>query len=158
VLFKRDDWIFGLISLALGGAVLYFSRPLKAVTSMDSAGPAAMPTIIAWFMIAIGAAHVWGAWNTIKKNPSAAKTGKDSGISRVAVICVACLVYYFLLDSVGYIVMTPLLMMAVMGSVGVRDAKKILKMALGTTVVLFCIFYFFLKVDLPLGILQPFLD
>jgi hypothetical protein len=158
VLFKKDDWIFGLISLALGGAVLYFSQPLKEIVSMDSAGPAAMPTIIAWLMIAIGGVHVWGAWNAIKKNPSAAKTEKKSGMGRVVVICAACLIYYFFLDSVGYIVMTPLLMMVIMGSVGSRDVKKILGMSLGTTMVLFCIFYFFLKVNLPLGILQSFLN
>jgi cobalamin synthase len=158
ILFKRNDWIFGLISLALGAATLYFARDVALVQSLDPAGPAAMPTIIAWIMVAIGAVHIWGAWNIIKKNPSAAEVEENSGMSRIVIICVACLVYYFFLDDIGYIVMTPLLMIVVMASVGSRDVKKILGMSLGTTAVLFCIFYFLLKVNMPLGILQPFFN
>jgi hypothetical protein len=157
-LFKRNDWIFGLISLALGGGTLYFARDVASVQSLDPAGPAAMPSIIAWLIIAIGAVHIWGSWNVIRKNPADAKTEQNSGMSRIVVICAASLVYYFLLDSVGYIVMTPLLMIVIMTSVGSRDVKSILGMSLGTTAVLFCIFYLLLKVSLPLGILQPFFN
>jgi hypothetical protein len=157
-LFKRNDWIFGVISLALGGATLYFAREVASVQSLDPAGPAAMPSIIAWLIIAIGAVHIWGSWNVIKKNPSAAKTEDSSGISRIVIICAACLLYYFYLDEIGYIVMTPLLMIVIMLSVGSRDVKSILGMSLGTTAVLFCIFYLLLKVSLPLGILQPYFN
>jgi hypothetical protein len=157
-LFKRNDWIFGLISLALGGGTLYFARDVAAVQSLDPAGPAAMPTIIAWLIIVIGAIHIWGSWNVIKKDPAVAKTEENSGASRVAIICIASLIYYFLLDSIGYVVMTPILMIVIMTSVGSRDVKSILGMSLGTTAVLFCIFYLLLKVNLPLGILQPFFN
>jgi hypothetical protein len=157
-LFKRDDWIFGLISTLLGVAVIYFSRDLKAETSLDPAGPAAMPVIIACMMIAIGIVHIIGAWRIIKKGPAAVAEKKKGDIKKVAAICAACLIYYLLLDVLGYPVLTPFLIMAIMGSVGVRDLKHMIGMSIGTTAVLFCIFYFLLKVSLPLGILSSLAD
>jgi hypothetical protein len=153
-LFKRDDWIFGLISIVLACAVLYFSQELKGIRSMDPAGPAAMPIIIAWIMMGIGGVHVAGALRVIKKNP-VGESKKKGGMYKVVLICVACIAYYLFLESVGYPVMTPLLIMSIMASVGVRSVKKLLGVSLGTTVVLFCVFYYALQVNMPLGILRP---
>jgi hypothetical protein len=157
-LFKRNDWLFGLISLALGASTLYFTADLAKLASMDPAGPAALPMIIAWIMIAIGAVHVGGSWLVIRKDPDPAPAKKNGNISRVIAVCAACFVYYLALDWVGYPIMTPLLMIAIMGSVGVRSLKKMLGMSIGTTAVLFCVFYFLLKVSLPLGMLQMFFE
>jgi putative tricarboxylic transport membrane protein len=157
-LFKREDWIFGLISLALGAAVFLYSGSFNAVTSMDPSGPAAMPRIIAVMMILIGAIHVAASILIIKKNPAKAPQEKKGSASKVVAVCAACAIYYFLLERVGYLVMTPALIVAIMAVVGVRDVKKLLGMSIGTTAVLFCIFYFALKVNLPLGILEALFE
>ncbi|MDR1731332.1 MAG: tripartite tricarboxylate transporter TctB family protein [Synergistaceae bacterium] len=157
-MFKRNDWIFGLISIALACAVLYFSQELKSIQSMDPAGPSAMPTIIAWAMLAIGVLHVAGALNIIKKTPAPANREKEGGLFKVAVVCAICAAYWWWLDEVGYLIMTPLLIFGVMTTVGVRNLKKLLAMSLGTTTVLFCIFYYALQVRMPLGVLGKFFE
>jgi hypothetical protein len=152
--FRKDDWIFGSISIAIGAATLYFVRDLALIKSMDSAGPAAMPSVVAWLMIAIGAVHVAGA--VAKKDfpgSEGAKKGKKYP-QKVFAICAACAVYYFFLESAGYILMTPLLIAAVMLGVGERGVRRILTTSIFTTAFLFCIFYYALKVNMPLGVLE----
>ena len=151
-MFKKDDWIFGLISIAVGAATIYLTRDLASIKSMDPAGPFAMPSIVAWLMIAIGVVHVAGA--AAKKGSGeseSAKKGKKDN-KKVAIICAACAIYYFFLESVGYIIMTPLLIAAIMLGVGEREARRILAASILTTAFLFCVFYYALKVNMPLGV------
>jgi hypothetical protein len=153
--FKKDDWIFGLISIMIGAAALYFVRDLASIKSMDSAGPAAMPSIVAWLMIAIGAVHVAGA-AAAKKTEKTEKEKKYPG--KIVAICVACAIYCLLLESVGYILMTPLLIAAIMLGVGERGIRGILTTSVFTTAFLFCVFYYALKVNMPLGVLESFFN
>ncbi|MDR3355481.1 MAG: tripartite tricarboxylate transporter TctB family protein [Synergistaceae bacterium] len=153
-MFKKEDWIFGLISIAVGALTIYLTRDLTSIKSMDPAGPAALPTIVSWLMIAIGAVHVAGA--VMKKGPAeseSAKKGKKDN-KKVVIICAACAIYYFLLEIAGYIIMTPLLIAAIMLGVGERGARRILTTSIFTTAFLFCVFYYALKVNMPLGVLD----
>ncbi|MDR1482518.1 MAG: tripartite tricarboxylate transporter TctB family protein [Synergistaceae bacterium] len=155
-MFKKDDWIFGLISIAVGAAAIYFTRGLVSIRSMDPAGPAALPTVVAWLMIVIGVVHVVGA--IAKKSPAGSESPKKDvkgGVRQVVIICVACAIYYLLLESVGYILMTPPLIAAIMLGVGARGARGIITTSVFTTVFLFCVFFYALKVNMPLGILYP---
>jgi hypothetical protein len=155
--FKREDWIFGLISTALGIAVLIYSKTFDVITSMDPAGPAAMPRIVAWMMILIGIVHIAASLRIIKRESPKEKRG-EGGYRSVALICAACAVYYLALEYVGYLVMTPLLIIAIMTSVGERDVKKMLGTSIATTAILFGIFYYALLVNMPLGILSSFFN
>jgi putative tricarboxylic transport membrane protein len=155
--FKREDWIFGSISLVLGIAVLLYSRTFDVVTSMDPSGPAAMPRIVAWLMVFIGAIHVAGAYRIVRKNPVPEQKQKKGRVLPVVLLCAACGVYYLLLDAVGYLLMTPLLIIAIMTSVGERNVKRILGASIGMSVVLFCVFQYLLKVNMPMGILTGLL-
>lgn len=158
-MFKKTDWIFGSISIFIGAATLFLMRGLISLKSMDPAGPAAMPTIVAWLMILIGVIHVTCAVVLIKREGGKSELSnagkKDSGgTQKVVMICVACVGYYFLLEKIGYIFMTPLLITAIMLSVGERQARKIAATSIITTAFLFCVFYFALKVNMPLGLLD----
>ncbi|MDR2529120.1 MAG: tripartite tricarboxylate transporter TctB family protein [Synergistaceae bacterium] len=160
-MFKREDWIFGLTSLALGIGVLLYAETLEAatmnaVTSMDPSGPAALPRIVGWLMLVIGAAHVAGSYLLIKKNPNP-KPKKKGGSARVIGICIACGAYYFLLEPLGYLLTTPCLIIAIMMSVGERNALRILGTSIGASAVLFCVFQYLLGVNMPLGPLSGLL-
>ncbi|GHS85859.1 hypothetical protein AGMMS49957_02840 [Synergistales bacterium] len=162
-MFKKEDWIFGLIAIAVGALTLYLIKDLASVKSMDPAGPVAMPSIVAWLMIAIGVVHVAGA--VMKKNSSEAKSEENAGNAKkrkspmkVVTICVACAIYYFALESAGYIVMTPPLIVAIMLGVGERNMRRIISTSIFTTAFLFCVFYYALKVNMPLGVLESFFN
>ena len=157
-MFKRNDWVFGLISLALGVAVLFYSRTFDVVTSMDPSGPAAMPRIVAWLMIFIGIVHIAASALIIKREKKPEKHEKKGSYKPVVMICAACAVYYFLLEPIGYIIMTPLLIMSIMASVGEKNVKSLVSTSVGTTLVLFLIFNYALQVNMPLGILSAFFN
>ncbi|MDR0653604.1 MAG: tripartite tricarboxylate transporter TctB family protein [Synergistaceae bacterium] len=158
-MFKREDWIFGLIATLLGVAVLFYSRTLGVVTSMDPSGPAAMPRIVAWLMILIGITHIVVASALIIKNEKKPEERKKKGSYKPVVrICAACAVYYLLLEPIGYIIMTPLLILSIMTSVGEKNVKSLVTTSAGTTLVLFLIFYYVLQVNMPLGILSAFFN
>lgn len=156
-MFKRDDWIFGLLSLCIGGFVLCNIGELRSVASMDPAGPSALPSILSWFMIVIGAVHVVASLLLIFKGPSFSTTGTKKSflsIKPVFLIVAVSSLYIFFLPVAGYPVATPLLLISVMFITGVRDVKKLLCTSLFTTVVLFASFFYGLNVKLPLGMLE----
>jgi hypothetical protein len=160
-MFKRNDWVFGMASLVIGGAVLFLTQNLSGIQSADPAGPKVLPSVIAWLMIAIGATHVAGAYMLIRKEPWKAEnsthnpTEKDGGnFLRLFLMCLVCGIYIFLLEEVGYLLVTPFLMIAIMAIVGVKSIPKLLGTSIATTLLLFGIFYFALRVNLPLGYLE----
>jgi hypothetical protein len=125
---------------------------------MDPSGPAAMPRIVAWMMILIGAVHIFAAYNIIRKGGAPERKKKKGSFVPVILICAACGIYYLLLEEIGYLIMTPLLIIAIMTSVGERNVRKILCTSIGTSVFLFCVFNYMLKVNMPLGVLSGFLN
>ncbi len=152
-MFKRDDWMFGILAVVVGAVALAAVAPLASVKTMDPAGPTAFPKIIAWMMIAIGALHIVGALLVKPEKDDGKKKAKKQ--LPVILICAASILYYFLLLPVGYPIMTPLLIAAIMLSVGERRPGKLIPMAVGCAAVLFIAFYYGLGVSLPLGVLEP---
>lgn len=158
-MFKRNDWIFGLISICVGVFVLINIRSLDSLSStMDQAGPAALPKIISWIMIGIGIVHViFPLQMMMRKNENNTSDKNNSAtIKPVILIVIASAAFILSLTTLGYLITLPLLILAIMLSVGVRDVKKIALTSIVTTTVLFAAFYYGLNVDLPLGILEKF--
>ena len=57
--------------------------------------------------------------------------------------------YVVALAMVGFIVSTPVMLVALLLAYGIRDWKIIASLSIGTTAVMFLIFYYALKVQLP---------
>ncbi len=154
IVFKRDDWMFGVLAIVIGAIALAAVAGLAGVKTLDPAGPTAFPRIIAWMMIAIGALHIIGSLLAMRAGGEEKKK-KPKKMLPVVLISVASLVYYLLLMPIGYPVMTPLLIAAVMLAVGERRIGKVIVVSLCSAVVLFSAFYYGLGVSLPLGVLEP---
>jgi len=158
-MFKKNDWIFGLISVAVGVFVLFNIETLRDIkNSMDPTGPAALPSIIAWSMVGIGLLHLFASLYLARKEgekyEASDDTKKSKSIKPVVNITLASVIFIFLLPIVGYPIAMPLLIAAIMISVGVREKKKILLVSTLTSMILFVSFSFGLKVDLPLGFFE----
>lgn len=149
--------MFGLLSIGVGAVTLWAVGDLAGIKTMDPAGPAALPKIVAWIMIGIGVLHIGGSLAAMKK-PEGGGGGKKKNNLPVVLICIAGFIYYLLLEKAGYLIMTPLLILAVMASVGERNVKKMLATAVGAAVLLFCVFHFGLGVNMPLGVLAPLFE
>lgn len=152
-MFKREDVWVGIVSVLLGIFVLILSAAFHEDTALDIAGPGGLPTILAWSILAIGVIHIVGAYYAPKsKEDSKAKLAKEfeaaKPILRIALVCV---LYILLLEYIGYLIATPLLMMGIMWTINVRDKKSLLLTSVVTTIILYLIFNVALKVKLPMG-------
>ncbi|MFZ7104074.1 MAG: tripartite tricarboxylate transporter TctB family protein [Peptococcaceae bacterium] len=148
-MFQRNDWITGIISLFIGVFTLIRAATWNA-QSLDPSGPGAIPIILAWGIIVIGIIHLIGSWSAVKKGESK-ETFNWGEYKIIAQITVMCIIYILLLRSIGYLILTPLLIMGIMKSVNEPNTWKSFKVGVLSTVVLFVVFFYGLHVKLPLG-------
>ena len=76
----------------------------------------------------------------------------------ILLISVISFAYIILLEHVGYLFMTPLLIIGLMAVANVRKLKTLLSVGIGATFVLFVLFFIVLKVQLPMGLLDDVFD
>jgi putative tricarboxylic transport membrane protein len=163
-MFKRRDISVGVASILAAVFIILQSRGLVVRTSLDPAGPTFVPEIIAWTMILIGVALIAGGWVARKTSATGHEAPRQSLIEKLAayrqvlLIVALSLAYAVLVDIVGYLLMTPVLIGGIMWILKVRDIKQILRVCLPVSVVLYLVFRFGLQVKLPLGILEVFIN
>ena len=152
-MFQRNDWVVGVLSVLLGAFVIYRSNFWETVTSLDPAGPGALPVILAWGIIIIGIIHLIG----FRFSPKSKKYNLQE-LKPVLQITLVSIIYILLFEKLGYLILTPLLIISIMWIVQVRDKRVLIKTGFLATAVLFAIFFFGLKIKLPLGILEFFFE
>jgi hypothetical protein len=163
-MFKRRDISVGVASILVAVFIIIQSRSLVVRTSLDPAGPTFVPEIIAWAMILIGVALIAGGWVARKASAKVPEAHRQSLMEKIALyrsvimIVALSLAYALLVDIVGYLFMTPILIGGVMWILKVHDIKQILRVCIPVTVVLYLVFRFGLQVKLPLGILKVFIN
>ncbi|MDF2891460.1 MAG: hypothetical protein K0R80_1827 [Clostridia bacterium] len=158
-MFKREDALVGIVSVLLGIFVLVVASNFHETTMLDPAGPEGVPIILGWGILLIGIIHIAGALLAPKINEDKqAKWTKDFETAKpVLQITLVCILYLFLLEYIGYLIATPLLMIGIMWVINVRNVKSLLLTSIFTTIVLFLIFGVALKVKLPMGFLESIL-
>lgn len=153
-MFQRKDWIIGVVSLIIGIAVFSGARQWTGMTALDPAGPAAVPMMLAAGIVIIGIIHFIGAWMA-PKEPEA--TGAKHWVAEykpVMHITLVCGAYNLVLEHLGYLLATPLLIMGVMWVFQVRNIKEMLKTGVMTTLVLYGVFHYGLNIKIPVGIFE----
>ncbi len=83
------------------------------------------------------------------KEPEAAVRSVTARILPVFLGVAILAAYVVALAMVGFIVSTPVMLVALLLAYGVRDWKIIASLSIGTTAVIFLIFYYALKIQLP---------
>ncbi len=158
-MFKRYDWSVGLASIFLGIFIVYRSSFWENYQSSESAGPGYVPVILAWGMIIIGIIHLVGWWIDHKRGNQAegkidyAKEWQE--FKPLLMITVVSTIYILALRSIGYLLMTPLLIASILWIVKERKVKNIIITSISITIILFLIFFYGLSIKLPLGIMKP---
>lgn len=157
-MFKRNDWIVGSFSVLLGAFILFLTRNWEKPMSFDTAGPGGVPNFLAWGILIIGIIHLVGAFIapkvSVDKKAQLAKEYKEA--RPILQITLVCAIYIFIIQFLGYLVATPLLIISIMWIVQVRNIKNLLMTSLSTTLILFLVFQIGLKVKLPMGIFKIF--
>lgn len=157
-MFKKDDLAVGIISILIGIGIIVQAQYLKVKFSTDPAGPKALPVIIAIGIIVIGVIHVGGgllARRQIEKDPADQSAASWFNSYRpVILIILSSLIYAGLMELIGYLILTPLFIGSIMWVLDDRNIKRVSKVSILMTVILFVVFRWGLQVDFPMGILE----
>jgi hypothetical protein len=157
-MFKKDDCVVGITAILVGIGIIVQAQHLKVKTSLDPAGPKALPVILASGMIIIGLIHIVGGWYAARHQaggpPPRSFAEKYQDYKPVLAIIAISLGYAGLMNVLGYLVLTPLLIGSIMWVLNIRDIKRLSRISLSMTAILFVVFRWGLQVKLPLGLFE----
>jgi len=116
--------------------------------------PAFLPILITWFLIITGAVLIGQCiWKRKRRKPafhvSWDREEKNHGLKILSV----SILYVYFISTLGYIVATPLALVAFMILMGARRWRTLLITVGLFTSLIYLIFEYFLKISLPMGTL-----
>lgn len=152
---RKRDIIYGLIMTGLGFfAYLYAGRyALTLHLGRGSTGGDFFPRIMAAGLILTGSITFISAVISIHNDESAEPIKWKSLFLNLIIL----MLYYLLLTPLGFILDTALVTVYVMYRNGCRKWHAIILWAIVLPSIIFCLFYYYLYVGLPLGLLEPIL-
>ena len=83
---------------------------------------------------------------------------KSRGVAAAFFVIALCIVYTLLFENLGYVLVSAAICVIIMVLIGKRDAKTVVLVSVLVPLVKWLIFYKFLKVNIPMGVLQPVRD
>lgn len=153
---QRIDLRAGLFLAFLGAVVLVSARGFPDVPG-QKLGAAFLPMIVGAGLCLCGLLLVWRS-----RRPSATLQGAAAdgtpGAERIGpplLVLLAIAFYIVAAERLGFLVVAPLVLMAMLRTMGQRGLPM-LAWALGGTVLVHVAFYKLLRVPLPWGVLRPF--
>lgn len=122
-------------------------------------GPEFFPRYLAIGLFVCCAALLIQAIRTRPANNKKALTLnlRDKGLQRLLIGLVIIVAYALCWEPVGFIIVTPLVLFALMFLLGLRRYPVMILFSFGAMLVIFCVFRFLLGIDMPLGILDGIL-
>lgn len=146
-----SDFCLGVFFTLLGIVVLVLG--LRMPSSQRGIGPGVYPTFIAIIMIICGAVvAIENAMHGLEI-PSFVIKNKP-GMLRMLALLLATFLYLYLLDIVGFLLLSPFYMFFVMWLYGQRRWKSSILISILTTVILYGVFVKLFRIFLPTGILS----
>ena len=83
---------------------------------------------------------------------------RNKGVAAAFFVIAMCILYSLLFESLGYVLISAAVCIVIMVLIGKRDAKTVVLVSVLVPLVMWFIFYKFLKVNIPMGVLQPLRD
>jgi putative tricarboxylic transport membrane protein len=154
---KFNDAIFGAVLLVLGVAVL-MQVPSFPPMPGQKVGPALFPGLIAAGLVACALVLIFNGLRDRATQPwSASGAWLRSPRHAVAFLVTigAVIAYILLANAVGFLIIGPLVLLALFIAYGVRPVTAVAT-AIVVSVVIHFAFYKLLRVPLPWGVLTPF--
>ncbi len=144
--------LFAVFTVGLG---LYFF--IKAFSMPSTA--AHFPTIIAGLVFLLSASMVVEALRKVRRGGEAPGTTGTEGkiqFTRVVTYVVLIAAYIFLIPRIGYFVVTPIFMILTYSYLRALGTFKVLLVSIGFSIFIYFLFVWFLKLPIPMGLLEPF--
>ena len=154
---RFNDAVLGGILVLFGAFIIHEASTFPGLPG-QSYGPAFFPTIIGVVLAACGAILIgrgiaqrkalafvrFGAWASSPRH-----------VVNFALVPVSLVAYILLADRIGFLPMSIGILSVLLFSFGCRMATSI-GLAVGVTMLIHTVFYKFLLVPLPWGLLEPF--
>ena len=83
---------------------------------------------------------------------------KNKGVQAGAFVIMLCIAYAALFEVLGYVLISAIVAAIIMWLIGKRDVKQILLVSILVPLAMWLVFYKFLTVNIPMGVLQPLRD
>lgn len=148
----------------LGAALVVLAQDISVGRIRDPLGTRAMPTIVGGLIAAGGgflAARRLVRWRResafVAAEGSEDTPGFAGSTARAMAVWGLCFGYVLLLPDLGFVLLSPPLLAALLWVMGVRRPVPLLGVSLITVLVLYGLFGEILNVRLPLGPLEPYL-
>lgn len=154
---KFNDAVFGLILLVLGVAVLAVVQGYPKIPGQQ-VGPALFPGLIATGLCVCGAMLLLKGWRDRAVSPWAhfdEWVRSPRHVIAFAVVLLGVVFYIFAVDTLGFLITSVLVLVALMGSLRVPPGRSVL-IAIVATLLIHTAFYKLLRVPLPWGVLTPY--
>ena len=142
-----SELVIGLACIALGVAVFIAAGSLQTVKL--GIGPAGMPRFVAVLLMVLGLVQTVTAVSTGVKAPEFNVDKKAAG--RFAAAVAMSVAYVLLVETFGFIILTPLLLIGLMFLFGERNIVKMLLIAAVTTACIWLLFTKVFLIFLPVG-------
>ncbi|MDR7522702.1 MAG: tripartite tricarboxylate transporter TctB family protein [Armatimonadota bacterium] len=144
---RRADLLVGVGLLVV--AILYYQQTFAITVGFasDRLGPAFFPRLLA---LALGSCAVALSWRSIRGRSDPGPLPPVQARLFLATLGLT-VAYALLLPSLGYLLATPLYVVAVVGVLGYRHPGGLAAAAVGITGVLYLVFVRALKVLVPMG-------
>ena len=142
-----SELVIGLACIALGVAVFVAAGSLQTVKL--GIGPAGMPRFVAVLLMVLGLVQTVIAVSTGVKAPEFNVDKKAASLFAAAVAM--SVAYVLLVETFGFIILTPLLLIGLMFLFGERNIVKMLLIAAMTTACIWLLFTKVFLIFLPVG-------
>lgn len=142
-----SELVIGFACIALGVAVFIAAGSLQTVKL--GIGPAGMPRFVAVLLMVLGLAQTVTAVSTGVKAPEFNVDKKAASLFAAAVAM--SVAYVLLVETFGFIILTPLLLIGLMTLFGERNIVKMLIIAAVTTACIWLLFTKVFLIFLPVG-------
>ena len=147
--------LFAMFTFLIGGYFFYKGASMPSSASL-------FPNIVAGLVFLLSGAMVVRSF-TESRNGRVKPVETEEGqpkliVSRVIFFTVSIAVYIYFIPRIGYFIATPLFMTVTYLYLRAVGLMKALLISLGFSLFIYFLFVWFLKLPIPMGILEPFFE
>ena len=161
-----SDLIGGILFGALGVWALaqtFSFQQLKNNPVQPALFPQIMSTGLIVFSLVVIVQSLLKLKNMKADDPMAEPTAsinvlKNKGVQAAILVIALCIAFVALFDALGYVLCAAIIGIVIMYLIGKRDLKVMLLVGILVPLGMWLVFYKFLAVNIPMGVLQPLKD
>jgi putative tricarboxylic transport membrane protein len=154
---KFNDALIGLAVVVLAGVILWQASSFPPMPGQD-VGPALFPTLIAVGLAVCAAALIWNGLRRLRSEPAIELSDwmRSPRLALNLLIVIAGVAFYIAFaERLGFLIAAPIVLTVLLITLGTRWWLALV-VALAVSFAMHYIFYSFLKVPLPWGLLTEY--